>query len=115
MRDGYLLKKLNSDPENGIALLIKEYGGLVYSVVNGRLGSGEFCSEDIENCVSDVFSEFYMALPSYSPDKGSISGYLCVIARHNVLQERSGSATTSLVVIGSRSLATHSTVAKNDF
>ena len=83
MRDSYLLKKLNSDPESGIALLIREYGGLVYSVVKGRLGSGEFCSEDVENCVSDVFSEFYMALPSYSPEKGSISAYLCVIARHN--------------------------------
>lgn len=85
MRDSLLLKKLNSDPETGISLLIKEYGGLVYSVVRSKLSPNEFCEDDVTACVSDVFSEFYLGLKNYSPQKGSIRSYLCVIAKNNAL------------------------------
>lgn len=85
MRDDRLLKKLQTDPENGMKMLIHQCAGLVYAVVRSKLLQGQFCEADIESCVADTFSEFYCGLSQYDPDKGSIKSLLCVIARSNAL------------------------------
>ena len=85
MRDDRLLKKLRTDPENGMKMLIHQYAGLVYAVVRSKLLQGQFCEADVVNCVADTFSEFYCSLARYNPGKGSIKSLLCVIARSNAL------------------------------
>lgn len=83
MEDSQFLQLLSQDPNAAMEALIAQYAALVYAVVQGKL-SGTVClSSDIEDCVADVFSEFYMELDRFDPQKASIKTYLCVIARHN--------------------------------
>ncbi len=83
MTDAELLDILRKDPEKGVKALIKQYGGLVYAVVKRNLAG--FDETDIEACASDTFSEFYLDLSKFDPEKGSIKAWLCVIARHNAV------------------------------
>lgn len=83
MRDDEILGLLREDPEKGLKLLTKQYGGLVYAVVRRNLGGA--ADADIEACAADVFAEFYLELDKYDPSKGSLKAWLCVIARHNAV------------------------------
>ncbi len=85
MRDDEILTILRKDPNRGIAILTDLYAGLVYSVVRGRLSEKEFCAADIENCVADSFTDFYLSIRSFDPRRGSIRARLCVIARKNAI------------------------------
>ncbi|MBP3617842.1 MAG: sigma-70 family RNA polymerase sigma factor [Lachnospiraceae bacterium] len=83
MQDDELINILKTDPNSGMTLLLKQYGGLVYSVVKHKLAGQTFCDADIEHCVADTFSEFYCDLDKFHEAAGSIRAWLCVIARHN--------------------------------
>ena len=85
MPDDALYQLLKTDPETGMKALIDQYAALVYAVVRGRLFSPLFDPSEIEHCVADTFSEFYMELDKYDPERGSIRSLLCVMARHNAL------------------------------
>ncbi|WP_434309701.1 RNA polymerase sigma factor [Hominifimenecus sp. rT4P-3] len=85
MQDQDLLELLRRTPEPAISTLMERYGGLVYAVVRRKLPEGVFCAADVEGCVADTFSEFYLDLDRYAPEKGSIRSWLCVIARNNAL------------------------------
>lgn len=83
MKDEKLLEKLKSDPDHGMKALIDRYSGIVYSVVRARLYRGAFSEADIEDCVADTFSEFYLGLDGYDPARCGIKAWLCTIARNN--------------------------------
>lgn len=83
MQDDELLNILKTDPNTGMALLMKQYAGLVYSVARHKLADQSFCAADIEHCVADTFSEFYCDLDKFCEAAGSIRAWLCVIARNN--------------------------------
>lgn len=83
MEDLKLLRLLHKDPSAGMEKLMEQYAGLVYAVVKGRLDSSFCVSSDTEDCVADVFSEFYTDLSKYDPKISSIKSYLCVLARNN--------------------------------
>ena len=83
MRDEELLCLLKSDPEAGMKALISQYSGIVWSVVKERLSMQRFTAADIEDCAADTFSEFFLALERYDPDKCSIKTWLCILARNN--------------------------------
>ncbi len=83
MQDDELMNILKTDPNTGMALLLKQYAGLIYSVVKHKLAGQNFCDADIEHCVADTFSEFYYDLDKFQNAAGSIRAWLCVIARHN--------------------------------
>lgn len=85
MPDDALYQLLKTDPEAGMAALIDQYAPIVYAVVRGKLFSPPFDPSDIEHCVADTFSEFYMELDKFDPERGSIKALLCVMARHNAL------------------------------
>lgn len=85
MQDKELLKKLKKHPESGMKQLMTQYTGLVYTIIQGKLSDSRFCSADVEHCVADTFSEFYLDLKKYTPEQGSIKSWLCVIAKHNAL------------------------------
>jgi len=85
MDDIKLLKLLRKDPNRGIEFIMDEYAGLVYAVVRGRLVGNQFVSTDIEDCVAETFSEFYISLDSFDPKRSSIRSYLCVLARNNAI------------------------------
>lgn len=85
MDDAELVGLIARDPERGLSELMAQHMGLVVSIVKGRLQSA--CSrEDIEETVSDVFLEFYRGVGNYAPEKGSVKGYLCSIARRRAAE-----------------------------
>ena len=80
MKDGKLLTLLNKDPNAGMEQLIRQYAGLVFAVVKGRLA--DLCdSSEIEDCVTDVFLRFQTGLKTFVP-RASLKNYLAVIARN---------------------------------
>lgn len=85
MQDDKLIKKLHKEPEKGMKILMEQYTGLVYAVVRSKMLSSVFSVSDIENCVADTFSEFYMSLDRYDLSCGSIKAWLCVIAKNNAI------------------------------
>jgi RNA polymerase sigma-70 factor (ECF subfamily) len=85
MEDRKLLRLLYKDPSEGMKQLMNEYTDLVYAVVRGKLACFRYVSSDIEDCVADVFSKFYMNLSEYDPSIASIKSYLCVLARNQAL------------------------------
>ena len=85
MDDKKLLRLLRTDPNTGMEKLIEKYAGLVYAVVTRALPDPCDFTSELEDCVSDVFSEFYLDLDRYDPRLSSIKTYLCVIARNNAV------------------------------
>lgn len=85
MEDSKLLRLLKKDPNAGMEQLMDQYAGLVYAVVKGRLADSYHVSTDIEDCVADVFSQFYAHLADYDPNRSSIKTYLCVMARNQAV------------------------------
>lgn len=65
-------------------LLIDEYGNLVYAIVLNKL-KNVAGREDIEDCVSDIFVEVFRNAESYSPENGSLKGYISTIAKHTAI------------------------------
>lgn len=84
MKDNELIELLKKDPERGMTALMKEYSGIVCTVVRGKL-NGKFVAQDVEECVSDVFCEFYRKLDRYEPARGSIKAFLCILAKHTAV------------------------------
>ncbi len=82
MSDRELIRLLRRDPQKGFDALIRQYGGLLYTLVRGRLSSQRFGSAQVEDLVADTFSDFYLSLDSFDPARCSVKSYLCVIARN---------------------------------
>ena len=85
MEDRELLQLLRKDPSTGMEQLMNKYTALVYAVVKGKLSESYYVSSDIEDCVADVFSEFYTELIRYDPKVSSIKSYLCILARNHAV------------------------------
>lgn len=77
MTDRELAALLERDPEAGMETVMAAYTGLLWKVASGLLQS----REDIQDCVSETFSEFYLHRENYDPEQGTLGGYLAVIAR----------------------------------
>lgn len=82
--DESLLIELKEDPEKGLVSLMNTYMGLVYAIVKDKLGL-QFSREDIEECVSTVFYEFYKQRDNIDLGKGSIKSFLAVIAKRRAV------------------------------
>ncbi len=79
-----LFNLIKTDPEEGMRQLINQYSGLVYTVVKNKISS--VCnSSDIEECVADVFSEFYINLDNYNVNLSHIKTYICSIANNRAI------------------------------
>jgi RNA polymerase sigma-70 factor (ECF subfamily) len=76
-----LMDLLDRNLELGLECMIEQYSGLVYSIIYSKV-STVGTEEDINECVSDVFMEFFLKKESMDQSKGSVKGYLAVIAKH---------------------------------
>lgn len=83
MKDEALVKLLLSDPDRGLYKLIRKYGGLVYSIIAGRLRSDSFNRLDIEDCAADTFFEFWRGFEKSPCKAEELRARLCVIAKRN--------------------------------
>ena len=82
MTDMELIELLRSEPERGLAEVVRQYSHYVLKIANTRLGG--ICSrEDIEEAVSDIFLRFYTVGRRSGFAVGSVRSSLSLIAgRH---------------------------------
>lgn len=80
MTDNEILDKIYDDTVSGLTMLADTYSSLVYKIVYDIL-SDVATQKDIEECVCDVFVAFCNTIDDVDLDRGSIIGYLGVIAR----------------------------------
>jgi RNA polymerase sigma-70 factor (ECF subfamily) len=81
LKDFDLLEELNTNPNRAMEFIIEQYTGLVYSIINSKVSSVG-TAEDVKECVSDVFMDFYRQAKGIDLANSSIKGYLAVIAKH---------------------------------
>lgn len=74
--DERLLELIQSNPEDGIALLMDEYMGLLHNACSRYLDN----PEDIRECVQETLVDFYVHLDRFDPEKGSLKSWLYLIA-----------------------------------
>lgn len=84
--DKRIISLIKKNPEKGMAVLIKQYSGLVNAIVKNKI-SGVCSYEDIEETVSDVFISFYKSINSVDLNKGSLSAYLATIAKRKSIDK----------------------------
>lgn len=81
--DAQLVSMLDTDPEQGMALIMEQYGGLVWAAAASRLAS----EQDVRECVNDTFAEFYFRRARYDPAKGPLGTWLAHIARRRAVDK----------------------------
>ena len=74
--DERLLALLQSNPEDGMILLMDEYMGLIHNACSRYLDN----PEDIRECVQETLVDFYVHLDRFNPEKGSLKSWLYLIA-----------------------------------
>lgn len=82
--DQKLLRLIKRDASKGLAELMDTYGGLIHFMVSKRLIGRP---EDAEECVSDVFVEFYQKIDDIDLTKGSIKAYLVMMANRRAIDK----------------------------
>ncbi len=84
LKDEKIMRLLEKDPSAGMDLLIETYGSLAGYIVRHKLSS--VCNEeDVEECVADVFVDFYKQFDRVDLKKGSIKTYISTIARRRAI------------------------------
>lgn len=84
MTDNQLRILIKESPEKGHRLLFDEYYSYVYVIVYNRLKN---CGtrEDIDECVSDVFSGIFLCYDSENSFDGSLKGYIATLANRTAI------------------------------
>lgn len=82
MEDSELYQLLADDSEQGLYELIRKYKGYVWQIVHNVLG-GYY--QDVEECVADVFFQFWEYRKSISLETGTIKGLLACMARNTAI------------------------------
>lgn len=86
LSDNEIISAILKDSSQGMKILIDTYSPTVFGAVSGRLGS--VCSHDeIEACVSLVFTEFYFNINKFDCRRCSLKTYLSVLARNKAIEE----------------------------
>lgn len=87
MTDNEILEGIYQDEVAGITVLIGKYAGLVYKIVS-EIISDAGNREDTEDCICEVFLAFLNNLDDVDLSRGSIRGFLGVIARRRAINLR---------------------------
>ena len=80
MQDSELLAMLRDTPEAGLAAIMKQYTGYVYTIAANQLRDTG-TQEDIEETVSDVFLTFYRWQQTHTTAGMHLRALLAVIAK----------------------------------
>ncbi len=84
MTDGDLLALLRDDPERGLAQMIAQYGGYVYTIVRNKLCDAA-AREDIEETVSDVFVKLWQWRKAHPDEPANLRALLAIIAKRHAI------------------------------
>ena len=72
---------LKHDPEQGMTLIVEQYTGLLWKVIQQYLTN----PEDIKDCLHDTFTEFFIHQDRFDPSKGTLTAFLASIARKRAI------------------------------
>ncbi len=84
LTDTEWISLVKASPHQGYRALIDQYGNLVYAIVLSKL-KGTATREDIEDCVSDIFTELFRNAESFNPACGTLKDYLSTIAKRTAI------------------------------
>ena len=84
MNDNELIQALLEGNQNAFAYMIDAYSKLLWVVVGGILGSVG-TTQDIEECISDVYVQVWKNPSKFNQQKGSLKTFLAVIAKGKAL------------------------------
>ena len=79
--DTGLLARLDTEPDRAMEALVEQYTALVCHVASKYLAD----SEDVKECVNDVFTEVYLHRAEYDSEKGSLASWIGTIARNRAI------------------------------
>lgn len=86
IKDEKLLRLLKRNSRAGMNQLIESYGALAACIVRSRISS--VCNEyDVEECVAEVFAELYEQRGRIDLSRGSLKGYISLIARRRAIDK----------------------------
>ena len=72
---------LAHDPEHAMVLIVEQYTGLLWNVIQQYLSN----PEDIKDCLNDTFTEFFIHQDRFDPSKGTLAAFLASIARKRAI------------------------------
>ena len=84
LRDEELLQRILNGEQDAFSYMIDAYSKLLWVVVGGILGRSA-TTQDIEECISDVYVQLWRNPKAFDPQKGSLKTFLAVIARSRAL------------------------------
>ncbi len=84
MTDKKLLLEIKKNKDKGMGLMIDTYSSYVYKIVSSVVLSVG-TREDAEECVSDSFLSFYEHIDEIDLQKGTLKGYIGVIAKRKAI------------------------------
>lgn len=86
MTDNEMMALLDSDPSEGLRVMIDDYSSLVYTIVYSKLGS-VLASDDIEEFTGYIFSKVYESRHRIDVSRGSLKGYISTLAKRMCIDE----------------------------
>lgn len=85
--DQHLVVALRRRLPSALEQLMDRYGNAVYGLVS-RIMAGVGRTEDVEECVSDVFLAVWRRIDEYDTAKGSLRTWLLILAKYSALDVR---------------------------
>lgn len=85
--DEDIVQKLKDQSPEALSLCIQRFGPSVTALVR-RILAGVASSEDIEECVSDVFVTAWRQADKYDADRGSVRTWLLILTKFQALELR---------------------------
>lgn len=112
LKDEKILRLIKKDVNSGMNLLVEAYGSLAAYIIRQKISS--VCSEaDIEECVAETFVDFYTQLEQIDLRKGTLKGYISLIARRRAI-DRFHAAVKELNAVTELDETIYSTVPDDD-
>jgi len=84
LSDEILIQKLHEGDQEAFSYMIHTYSKLLWVVAGGILGSIG-TTQDIEECISDVYVQVWKNPMAFNHKKGSLKTFLAVIAKSKAL------------------------------
>ena len=84
MNDNELIQELLKENQDAFSYMIATYSKLLWVVVGGILANVG-TTQDIEECISDVYVQIWKNPSAYNRQKGSLKTFLAVIAKGKAL------------------------------
>lgn len=84
LQDDILIQKIINGDQEAFSYMIDTYNKLLWVIVGGIL-SNIGTTQDIEECISDVYIEVWKKPKTFIKQKGTLKNFLAVIAKRNAL------------------------------